>query len=62
MKKLSESVLFYICEECRSPVIIPREGEFILLYLHNLNCDYCNHSHKSIEKLVNYSRATRGYV
>ena len=60
MNKLSGSELFFICDKCKHPNRILRQGEFLLPYLAYVVCGACSHKHADVKKLADYSKTTRG--
>ena len=54
--------LFFIRENCHSPVIIPERVEVsVLQHSDAIICKICTHEHRDLEELKSYAKQSRNY-
>lgn len=55
--------LFFICENCRHPIIMNQEMEIgILPRVHVIQCHRCKHEHTDLHELKEYAKKSRDYA
>jgi C4-type Zn-finger protein len=51
-------VLFYLCDNCKSPQVIHPAAESALPYTSALICSECGYEHTDLKDLKNFAKAT----
>lgn len=55
--------LFFLCENCKHPVILSKEMELgVLPEVKSIRCHYCEHENWDLEGLKSYAKQSQNYA